>query len=338
MPLARRARRAPRGGVPRVRPLGETSSDRPSRLVVVDEAGTVVSERTVQADLWGVRRTHVVLATVEGEDPQTWTVSEQTASGAEVSSRTLDPVPAPDQQLVGTVPSPRIFGGADCTVLVTGRAAATLDGAGELVGVVVADAEDDVDAVPPCSVVLHSFDTSTSQQLVLPGHEPLPTGVGPAFLLLDDASAPGLVMTSEPASKLGARDVATGEVAWETTLSPEGGLRLDGRVYATQDRQVVAIDGRTGREVWRTEAPFSARSLATDGRHVVVVGDDSVVALLDLAGGRLQRTVDLRDLLPEGAVAESADVYVYAWEGLLVLITPPAPDDEDQAGRVWVIG
>lgn len=317
---------------------GLLSSDEPAQLVVVDEAGAVASERTVHADLWGARGDHVILASVEGDDMQTWTVDAQTATGTPAWSRTLGPLAVPDEQLVGSGADRRLVAGAGCTVLTTGRSAVVLGEDGAVETSVTADAGDVVDIAPPCSVVVRTVASSETGSVVLPSGEELPSGVGAAFLLLDDRSGSGLLLTAEANHRLAARDPSSGAVAWQSTLTPDGGIRLDGQVYSAQGEEVVALDARTGAELWRTPVPFVPSGLVSDGRRLIVLGGDRF-SLLDLAGGRLERTVDVRDLLPADSGADpDGDLLLYPWNGLLLAVSLPTSPGTGEEGRVWVIG
>ena len=63
---------------------------------------------------------------------------------------------------------------------------------------------------------------------------------------------------------------------------------MRGRVFVTTDRAVVAVDGRSGRELWRSAelVGLTPSALLTDGTHVLVAvdrtGTDGVPALIAL--------------------------------------------------------
>lgn len=315
-----------------------SSPRQPARLVVVDAAGTVVSERTVEADAWATRADHLVLATVEGDDVQTWTVSEQTATGATAWSRTLEPKPAPEETVIGPVGPAQIMSAQRCTMIAAGRWAVVLGPDGTVLTDVVTDADELVSAEPPCTLVRQRYVPDERARLVLPGGLELPESVAPSYLSLDDGGAEDLLLVSER-GVLAAREPTTGAAAWTSKLSASGGMRLDGRVYSTQDRDAVVLDARTGRELWRTRLDLVPRGLLTDGAHLVALGADGRLALVDLAGGGHRRTLDLRDLLPADAAPDGeGELVVYPWNGLLVAVSQPRDGQDQRDGRVWVIG
>ncbi|KQY21341.1 hypothetical protein ASD16_18755 [Cellulomonas sp. Root485] len=112
---------------------------------------------------------------------------------------------------------------------------------------------------------------------------------------VDDGSVPGLLLTSD--GSVHAWDAGTGRARWSADVpSSTNALVLRGRVYvATTAREVVALDGGSGREVWRSDelVGISPSALLTDGTHVLVATDrttltaePSLVAY-DAAGGDL---------------------------------------------------
>ena len=54
-------------------------------------------------------------------------------------------------------------------------------------------------------------------------------------------------------------------------MRADSALVIRGRVYASSGRGLVAIDARTGEELWRTPAPEGRAmgGLVTDGRHLL---------------------------------------------------------------------
>lgn len=115
---------------------------------------------------------------------------------------------------------------------------------------------------------------------------------------VDDGSVPGLLLTSDGA--VHAWDAGTGRARWSADVSSTtNALIVRDRVYVTTTpREVVALDGRTGREVWRSDelAGLTPTALLTDGLHVVVATDrttltaePSLVAYDPVSGDELFR-------------------------------------------------
>jgi outer membrane protein assembly factor BamB len=94
-----------------------------------------------------------------------------------------------------------------------------------------------------------------------------------------------------------ALDLATGATRWERRLAPGGtyvdvdGLALDGsRVYAAAySGALVAVDARTGKEVWSFAAPGASRVIVAGGA-IVLVTPQSVIALSPTSGAPLWTT------------------------------------------------
>lgn len=89
--------------------------------------------------------------------------------------------------------------------------------------------------------------------------------------VVDDGSVAGLVLTHE-------KDVLTawdrdGTERWtaRTTLERDEAMVLDGRVHVDTGGDLVALDARTGDEVWR-RSDVGLNLVATDGRHLLAVG------------------------------------------------------------------
>lgn len=90
------------------------------------------------------------------------------------------------------------------------------------------------------------------------------------WLSADDGSVPGLVLMS--GSSLRAYDRTSATPRWSVeNLQVSSALVLRGRVYAGSGRGLVAIDARTGDELWRTSPPEGRTmgGLVTDGRHLL---------------------------------------------------------------------
>ncbi|WP_315094935.1 PQQ-binding-like beta-propeller repeat protein [uncultured Cellulomonas sp.] len=127
--------------------------------------------------------------------------------------------------------------------------------------------------------------------------------------VVDDGSAPGLLLTGDVA--VHAWDAGTGAARWTTDVwSTTTALVLRGRVFVTTARELVALDGRSGRVLWRSAgAPgLTPSTLLTDGEHVLVALErtnaDAVPAVVayDPASG----TEVLRAPYPDGVIEVGA--------------------------------
>lgn len=125
---------------------------------------------------------------------------------------------------------------------------------------------------------------------------------------VDDGSVPGLVLTA--GDRLYAWDEDTGRARWDTELlAGFTALIARGRVVVCDSTEVVALDGDTGEEQWRAEAPgCSFSGLATDGRDVLVpsiasgTGGPGGVAAFDLATGERTRRLGFPDGIVQAQV------------------------------------
>lgn len=103
-------------------------------------------------------------------------------------------------------------------------------------------------------------------------------GDGPSLVLdgrvasvsADDGSLPGLVLAAD--SRIRAYDRSTGRERWSVGHGLSGSAVVArGRVYLSTPDGVVAVDGRTGDELWRApvRAGRTMGDLVTDGRHLL---------------------------------------------------------------------
>lgn len=89
-------------------------------------------------------------------------------------------------------------------------------------------------------------------------------------LTADDGSVPGLVLMSDATVRAYERGRSTPR--WSIGHSIAGNaLVLRGRVYLSTDAGLLAVDARTGEELWRVSPPAgrSLGALVTDGRHLL---------------------------------------------------------------------
>lgn len=120
-----------------------------------------------------------------------------------------------------------------------------------------------------------------------------------AYASVDDGSVPGLVLTRRD-GLLTAWD-GEGERLWTTQepISQGDAMVLDGRVVVDAGIELLALDARTGAELWRSESAGSLQ--ATDGRHllgIATAAERGVVrqlVALDPADGREVWRVPLAD-------------------------------------------
>ncbi|MDM7854554.1 outer membrane protein assembly factor BamB family protein [Cellulomonas alba] len=87
-------------------------------------------------------------------------------------------------------------------------------------------------------------------------------------LVADDGSLPGVAFTQD--ENLAAYDARTGKLRWQAPYPTLEVLVRDHVVYASFVTGVVALDGRTGRLLWRTDVGREVSQLLTDGVHVLV--------------------------------------------------------------------
>ena len=87
---------------------------------------------------------------------------------------------------------------------------------------------------------------------------------------VDDASAPGLVLTRDHEGLHGWG--LDGALRWTAALEgqPTAAAVLDGRVHVLGSRAVTTFDARTGEELWRHDDVGVEQPVVTDGRRLVV--------------------------------------------------------------------
>jgi outer membrane protein assembly factor BamB len=113
--------------------------------------------------------------------------------------------------------------------------------------------------------------------------------------------ANGLVFTMDSEAVVSARQVEDGRVAWRQDIEPAseddgnwgGGVAYDlGKVFAgTGFAQVVALDARTGQELWRTAVSGPMRSAPTAfGGKVYAITKDNQLFALDAETGEVDWT------------------------------------------------
>jgi outer membrane protein assembly factor BamB len=149
----------------------------------------------------------------------------------------------------------------------------------------------------------------TSLSLIVSADGSLALDGAPLEVGVDDGSVPGLLLTGD--RSVYGYDAETGATWWTKPMRVgTTALVLRGRVYVTTAREVVALDGRSGRELWRSDAlvGLTPTQLLTDGTHVLVAtdrtGTDAVPALVayDPASG----TEVFRAPYPQGVTEVSA--------------------------------
>lgn len=117
--------------------------------------------------------------------------------------------------------------------------------------------------------------------------------------VVDDGSAPGMVLTSDDAGLRAWDDTGTELWAWQGRVTTVDGLVLDGRVHVGSGAALVALDAATGEPRWRAADLLPESGLTTDGRHVFALaprpdGDrPRDVVALDPGDGRVAWRVTL---------------------------------------------
>lgn len=138
-----------------------------------------------------------------------------------------------------------------------------------------------------------------SGEIVLRDGTRIPTDDGSAYLSVDDGSAPDIALTTTAGDAgltgVQGRLVSTGAVRWSHDGAIQAGLLLGGRLYLAQADGVVALDARSGRELWRVETDYSVQQIGTDGSAVVVPGPSGRLTALSLGSGRTLWTQSLGD-------------------------------------------
>ncbi len=110
-------------------------------------------------------------------------------------------------------------------------------------------------------------------------------GTGPAGLMVDDGSAPDVLLrasfSSDQHAVLTAVDRHTGATLWQTSVGSArlgyGAVLLEGRVYVGADT-LRAIDATTGHVIWTSADTLNGRLVATDGRVLLVQAGNEVTA------------------------------------------------------------
>ncbi|MBI1239721.1 MAG: PQQ-binding-like beta-propeller repeat protein [Alphaproteobacteria bacterium] len=133
-----------------------------------------------------------------------------------------------------------------------------------------------------------------------------------ARLVASPIVAEGVIFTLDAAAQVRALDAETGAVRWELDLTPEdedsevgfgGGLAdEDGRLFvSTGFGFIVALDAKTGSELWRHQAPVPFRAApAVNGGRVFIITQENQLLVLAADDGRL--------LWDHRGIAESAGV------------------------------
>jgi len=138
--------------------------------------------------------------------------------------------------------------------------------------------------------VYSSVAGSRAGSIVLRDGTRIPTNDGSAYLAVDDGSAPDMAFTSTAGDAgltgVSGRSAETGAVRWTHDGPIQAGLLLGGRLYLGQTDGVVALDARTGRELWRVPTDYSVQQVGTDGSALIVPGPTGGLAALSLGTGQ----------------------------------------------------
>ena len=128
-------------------------------------------------------------------------------------------------------------------------------------------------------------------------------GTSPAGLMVDDGSAPGVLLRGSFSSDvvLTAIDRHTAATLWQMRVAGSavfgfGAVLLEGRVYFGADT-LRAIDAATGHVMWTSADSFDGGFVATDGRVLLVqAGNEAVARSMD--DGRVLWRDDLSASVP----------------------------------------
>ncbi|MDM7855403.1 outer membrane protein assembly factor BamB family protein [Cellulomonas alba] len=302
--------------------------DRPEDrdVVVLDGTdGSVVARWSMRLQLWGVAGDRIVTASEKGDDAHTWTVTASRADGSRAWSRTLDawrPHPLP----AGGGPAASVDGDADHVLLSADGHAAVLGADGHVLRTVDGDGATGWSLARAGALVRTSFtgrDNGTStERLEAPG---VPPATQPFPLGVDDGSAGDVVLALTPEGLAGI-DGASGRRLWTFSQVWLPGVLLDGRLYAQDAADVVALDARTGRVLWRSPVPGgSTGAMFTDGRVLYTPSTDAIETFALDDGARRQR-LSLTGLgsVAEGVASDFADLVLYlgAQDGVVTLHSP----------------
>ncbi|GEL95884.1 outer membrane protein assembly factor BamB family protein [Cellulomonas composti] len=182
-------------------------------------------------------------------------------------------------------------------------------------------------AVPVRSgVVMWAFaerrgDKDASGLLLLPDGTVRDADEYPATIVVDDGSAPEVLLLTDSGGTGGAvaRDLATGNELWTSPDVITSAMVLDGLFVSASSTRVTARDARTGEERWSVDTDVYPR-LSTDGDHVVAVTAANVLALDPVDGTTLWRTaVPAIALRGDAPAVTGVTLGGAAWGGLLQL-------------------
>jgi len=164
--------------------------------------------------------------------------------------------------------------------------------------------------------------------LLLPAGRRVPVDGWPLWSAVDDGSVPEVLLLTAPGgpggTTLSARDGRSGDPLWSLPVQPEQSVVLDGRLYVMAQDALVAVDLRTGQELWRTRVPSRTIRLATDAERLLLVGADLTVGAYALGDGRLLWERDLHDEIRRAASPTAGTLGVQPGEGfpwLVVLLS-----------------
>jgi outer membrane protein assembly factor BamB len=245
-----------------------------SRLVVVDLAdGSVVADRQAPgATAFAALPGGVVAVGTPGADGALVVTATDPLTGRG-TWQTVVPSDTAGPDEGGFVDrSTALFQTTDGFAVVTaGRRITPFDGEGRPLGTGV-DARNGFEADPRLgTVTAFTQDDGGRETTTIMGDGPDVVLDGrQAQVSADDGSLPGLVLAAD--SRIRAYDRSTGRERWSVGHGLSGSAVVArGRVYLSTPDGVVAVDGRTGDELWRASV-LKGRTmgdLVTDGRHLL---------------------------------------------------------------------
>ncbi|WP_456823901.1 outer membrane protein assembly factor BamB family protein [Cellulomonas sp. P5_E12] len=247
--------------------------DTASRLVVVDVAdGSILADRPAPSAVAAVLLPSTAVTAVPQEDGAVVVTATDLVSGSPAWQTVVPPSPSVPDDSGFSDGSTSMFATADGVgVVLRGRRLTLLDTQGRVVRSDL-DADMGYSADPGrASVAVFSMDEAGRQRTTVVGDGPdLELTGGMVQLSADDGSVPDLVLVADTTVR--AYDRSTGDARWSIRHVIAGdALVLRGRVYVSTGGGVVAVDGRTGKELWRAPVGpgLTLGGLVTDGRHLL---------------------------------------------------------------------
>lgn len=297
-------------------------------VVVLDGTdGSVVARWNARLQVWGVAGDRVVTAAATGDDAHAWTVTARRADGSRAWSRAL-PAWRPPSQPARRQPAASVDGDANHVLLSADGHAALLAADGHVLRTLAGDGAtawsfDRAGALVRLS--LPEVGDSASGLVEHVDAAGVPPASQPFLLGVDDGSADDVVLALTP-DGLAGFDGASGRRLWTFSQVWLPGVLLGGHLYVQDATDVVALDARTGRVLWRSPVPGgSTAALFTDGRVLYAPSTDAVETFaIDDGAARQRLSLTRLGSVAEGVASDFADLVLYlgAQDGVVTLHSP----------------